>query len=249
MLDPILDGYRIAERVYNNALDLYSVFAKAIKRKRKPYIVAWQPRGNDYLYEEQKFSNKKSAKAAFQRAVEYIDEPEMELFQEDRQQQAVYDWEEISADPFAITLDFKTLRKINRQVAKDYNMETPKLRFIEEGQSSTYDPSDHSIELSDKTNITLLHEIAHAIVNVKCSYEGREHAAHSPLFVWTVIELYHRYAGLDLTGLILSASQRNLLGDMSATQYHDRFSFAPNYGPASSQKFGQAPDDGHGGPR
>ena len=66
------------------------------------------------------------------------------------------------------------------------------------------------IKFGHRDNISLLHELAHAIHDHKAAAG----ADHNPTFVWIAIELYHRYAGFDLAYLVATAHQAGLLGDI-----------------------------------
>jgi hypothetical protein len=93
------------------------------------------------------------------------------------------------------------------------------LIFSNEDEGNEYFGDTHTIKLKDMDNMTLLHEIAHAIVSENCKTTDREHVAHAPQFVWTVLDLYHDYMDMSMQYMVASASQKGLLGDFSAPQF------------------------------
>lgn len=78
-----------------------------------------------------------------------------------------------------------------RQIAEDYDIDCPRLKWGEFTDHSEYDEDD---------NIILFGE--------------QQGPHHSPGFVSIAIELYHRYAGADLKMLEESAGKAGLLGDL-----------------------------------
>lgn len=215
----IVNDIEIVERIYDPHMDLYAVFGRAVEAHPAPFVLAWQKRGKTKLRDIERFADWKTAKDAFNDAVTGDHFPKSKKFYNDDQQQKVYAWEYMCVEPYAQKLNKREARALVKAVSKDYGMKSPKVTFTKNGDTSTYAPNDHAIELREHDNITVLHELAHAIHNKENERSGRDHIHHAPQFVWLAIELYQRYAGLDMQEMVISAYQNNLLGDLSATHF------------------------------
>ncbi len=155
-----------------------------------------------------------SAIRVFQETLETDDVPPALVRARDWQKKRVYDWENELLVPQAEPVEgVKTARAILRQVARDLAIPCPKLVWREPGgEDSEYDDDCHEISFGHREKISLLHEMAHAVHAVRTGERLGPH--HSPGFVWIAIELYHRYADVDLWFLVQSAAHRDLLGDI-----------------------------------
>ena len=207
----------VSARFYDAQADAYLVVGR-IPASKKSYAVGWHSRHCDTLVEPALFAIKKEAQRAFNRAAAHPDEkPDHDSFVKDWQEDGVNQWEETLLMPGTRKITQADARALLRRVSRDYGMPPPRLVWKKPGGASEYDPDLHEIPFSHRDNISLLHEMAHAI---------DEHAAasdalrpnHGPAFVWIAIELYHRYAGMNLNFMIVSAAQHHLLGDIHENQ-------------------------------
>ena len=216
-----IGNIRILNRLYDPANDLYAVFGRAAnddKGKKVSFIAGWQHRDTSKLEEVAHFSTESEAQEAFRLAAYKLGEPVVP----DKQQEAVYAWERKYIDPYDETMIArKEAKALNKQVSADYGMEEPRLTFVKNTSTSEYDCEEHKIYLAESYRITVLHELAHAIVNKQCEEMGRDHVAHAPAFVHTAIALYHRYAGFNMAYLISSAGKADILGDLKTPVAED----------------------------
>jgi hypothetical protein len=168
-----------------------------------------------------------TAQRRFDAVVEEQELPSKPSTMPDWQQEALYTWEGDFCYPHMRRVNETQARSLIDAIARDYRIKPPKLVMMPRTDSSAYTGDDHVIHFGHRDHIGLLHEMAHALCK---KFIGESDAApHSPLFVWKVIELYHRYGGLNLNYMVLSAMQRRLTGDSTASQNTEpRVSFRPN---------------------
>lgn len=213
---------KIISRHFNMAVDAYMVMGR-VKNKNadRPYIVGWKSRHNEDVIETRDFKNEKRARRAFNKAVKKNDIPETTDFQNDYQQQRLYDWETKYLDKLDRKVGKKEAKELVVRVAADYGIEPPKIKWHKDPKetTSTYDENDHLIEMGYGQNylITVLHEMAHALDSEHNEDESAPN--HGPAFAWKAIELYHAYAGFDLSYLITTANHTGLLGDIMESQH------------------------------
>ena len=221
------DDLKIFERYYSAELDAYVVFAKNNKAdaKGKPslkrFIVGWQGRHKpEKILVSKKFLDYESAEEHYQMLVEEIDDPDFEydeVFQ-DAQKKQVYSWEDNAVIPL---LNGKKINKTEaeslvRKVSRDYGIKAPKINWKKYADSSEYDSELNEIDFGHRDEISLLHELAHAIHGKHSETDHDVH--HGPAFVWLAIELYNRYAGINLSYLVTSAQHQGILGDLDTDQ-------------------------------
>lgn len=126
----------------------------------------------------------------------------------DSQRQKVYNWE------YAVTTYEQRQPNLTTPQIYDYIMEVstwygikpPKWEW-RHGKStrSCYWPGEHKISLEQGRGANLhilLHELGHAI--------ERSRPAHGPLFVGTIMGLYHRYMGLSVKTMVAEANRRKV---------------------------------------
>jgi hypothetical protein len=219
-----MDDLEILKRHYDARADAYLTLARVKdsggrSASPRPYALGWQPRAPQIahrLHEARRYMDEGTARRALARILDEEELPKSGATMPDWQQELVYAWEGDFCCPNMKAINEDEARAIIRVVARDYGMKPPKLIMTQDRDSSAYIGPDHTIRFGHRDNIGLLHELAHAVCEPKI--EDTEAAAHSPLFVWTLIELYHRYAGLNLNYMIISAASRGLTGDMNAEQ-------------------------------
>jgi len=218
-LNNIVNNIDVNERIYDPFADLYIIFGHSVKRRDKPFCVAVQLRENGKLTKPRSFKHSQSARSYFNAVATGMIEPEMCI--RDPLIQEVYDWENNSLNYHLKPLSKNEAKALAKRVAEDYGFETPKINFQSNGNSNYYFPDTNEICLVNVDNLTLLHELAHALVEYQSEIMEREYINHSPQFVWNAIELYQKYAGIDLQYLVRTASSYNILGDMQAKHIWD----------------------------
>lgn len=203
--DPHLDGYLVAGKLKFRASET-----------KNPYIVAWRSRLEQRLVYKTFLPTKGALSKYFSHIDMNDDYPDMGLFKMARLQERVYKWEAAHVLPYTEKITHRQAHDIVRQVATNYGIEKPTLKWLPEGTISSYAEGFNRIKFSHRDKIRLLHEMAHAI---HCNDPEHEKGAlHSPAFTRIAIELYHRYAGIDLPHLLVTANQYGILGDMQAPQ-------------------------------
>ena len=215
----------ILKRHYCVHTDAYLVMGQRHSTpKCAPYIVGWIPRapaaktnmGNEILSSHH-FMDIDSAQITFNTEMTDHELLMGAAFTNDHQQYAVYEWENNILIPAAEPIKRNNAAALVEQISNDYKMPVPKLIWAAHTNHSEYDECDHWIRFGHREKISLLHEMAHALYHER--RDGDTYANHCPGFVWTAIELYHRYAGVDLHLLVSSAMDKKLLGDVNASQY------------------------------
>ncbi|AGH99137.1 hypothetical protein [Micavibrio aeruginosavorus] len=208
----------ILDRHYCVHADAYLVIGTAKNARRLPgTITGWHARGDETLYYKRHFLDADSAHIHFDAEMVDTDAIIDNIFSVDRQQQAVYDWEDRVIVPHGRIITAKDARAMIARVADDNDMPRPKLVWEEHTNHSEYDECDNRVHFGHRDSISLLHELAHALYHER--RDGEKFADHSPGFVWTAIELYHRYAGVDLQLLITSAMQADIIGDLKSIRH------------------------------
>jgi hypothetical protein len=210
----------IRERHYDANVDGYLVVGQKRKKDNsslKNHVVGWISRHKDQLHESRYFMDKGSAKRYYNQVIlNDHKKPECSVFMKDWQKQKLYSWENTLVKNHGLKLNEKQAKSIIRKVSREYGIPAPKLKMEKITWHSEYDDEKNIIHFGSRDNITLLHELAHAIHTKQLDDELAAH--HSPGFTWIAIELYHKYAGLNLNYLILGASANGLLGDLNEKQ-------------------------------
>lgn len=208
----------ILDRHYCVHADAYLVIGTAKNARSLPgTITGWHARGDERLYYKRHFLDADSAHIHFNKEMTDTDVIIDTIFRADRQQHAVYDWEDRVILPHGRTITPKEARAMIARVSDDNDMARPRLVWEEHTNHSEYDECDNRIHFGHRDVISLLHELAHAVYHHR--RDGERYADHAPAFVLVAIELYHDYAGIDLNTLVSSANQAGLLGDVRAIQY------------------------------
>ena len=202
----------ILRQHFNAVADAYCLLLQN-PQNDNDYTVAWKSRHKRTLIEPVNFSEHVSAVQHFDMAVHSNDDilPHKDITK-DWQRKRVYRWENENVEEYADPIDINRAKRLIRTVAKDYNIPPPTLIWRKKG-GSIYTP-DHKIKFGHRDDVSLLHEMGHAILNKKVDLAGLPH--HSPAFVWMAIELYNRYAHVDLQHLVTTAAKADILGDMQA---------------------------------
>lgn len=215
----------VLERSYNPHADAYLVLAKINDRgSPRPYCLYWQSRNPAYadrIMETRRYMDYGTAHRRFTEDMADGRLPSARLFQADWQQEAVYRWEGDFVYSFKQTIDEVQARALIRRVSRDYGIKPPGLTMEAHTDHSWYHFDSNRIHFGHRDHIGLLHELAHAVYEQ--GREANDHdidaaAPHCPAFVWTLIELYNRYAGISLSYLSISAANRALTGDIMALQ-------------------------------
>lgn len=214
----IVNDIEIVERIYDPYMDLYAVFGRAINAHPEPFVLAWQKRGKKKLHEIERFTDETIAREVFNEASMGETAPEHPIFHKDDQKLDVYAWEDANIHPYSTEIDKNEAYDLLIKVCHDYKIRIPDLVFAENEQDNEYLSETHTIVLKDMDDMTLLHEIAHAIVAVDSENLAREHIAHAPQFVWTLLDLYRDYMDISTQYMVASAQQKNLLGDINSPQ-------------------------------
>ena len=212
-----VNDIKIVERVYDPNMDLYAVFGKVKGPSPAPYVLGWQKRGKKKLHERVHFADWSLAKEQFMQAAYGATLPSDPKFYMDDQAEAAYIWEHVNVEPYQKEIKRKEARELVKQVSADYGIKPPTFHWLTECSESKYFPEKHIIEFGHRDNISLLHELAHAILDEKNKALDKDSIAHGPQFIWTAIELYHHYADINLQSLITSAHQNGILGDLDAS--------------------------------
>lgn len=207
----------LIDRHYQRKIDAWLVLGqKRQDRELLPVFVAgWQPRlATNKLFTVKKFFDLESAQLYFRKTLHRDKSPKDKLFSRDLQKKNVYAWEDKHLDRYDCMLkDKDATRDLVRQIAKDYKTKKPFLVLGKNGRDH-YDPDDDKLQIGTLSLLRLLHEMTH-MLNTQFSDESENGPDHGPAFVWMAIELYHRYAGLDLNYLVETAAQRDLLGPLN----------------------------------
>lgn len=214
----VVNDIEIVERIYDPYMDLYAVFGRAIEAHPEPFVMAWQKRGKKKLREIERFSDETLAREIFNEASMGETAPEHPVFHRDDQKETVYAWEDAGIYPYAKEIDKHEAFDLLIKVCQEYHIKVPEFVISDGEQDNEYLSDTHTIVLKDMDDMTLLHEIAHAIVSVSAKKQGREHVAHAPQFVWTAMDLYHNYMNISTQYMVASAHQKGLLGDINSPQ-------------------------------
>ena len=208
----------VRSKHYDPHLDAYLIVGKRKREAKtlKNHVVAWVSRHNEQLSESKYFLDSRSATRYFNKTKNETHYPETPSLTKDWQKQRVYNWENKSLIPHALKINEKEAKSLIRKVSRDFSIRQPKLKMEKVTWNAEYDSSTNTIHFGSRDNITLLHELAHAI-HIK-ETDDEPLADHSPGFVWTAIELYNKYAGINLSYLLLTAEKSGLLGDMKESQ-------------------------------
>jgi hypothetical protein len=204
----------ILRQHFNAVADAYCVLLQN-PQNDNDFTVAWKSRHCDKLVEPKKFKAHDSAIQHFNRVVHTADIPLHKNIANDWQADSVYTWEHEHLSDQAKEIDVVQAHKLLRKVSRDYKIKPPNLiwKRLSPNGGSEYN-SDHEIKFGHRDNISLLHEMTHAILHKKnISWDVPD---HSPAFVWMAIELYNRYAHVDLQHLVTTAAKADILGDMKA---------------------------------
>lgn len=200
-----------SESFYHPHADAWLVLGRDAKGR---FATGWIARQNpEKIISCRRFLDEASAQAAYMEILEEDSIPDALTTAPDWKKQALYDWEDDNLS--GVRRELKNAaqgRKLLRQIAEDYDIDCPRLKWGEFTDHSEYDEDDNVILFGARDNTTLLHEMAHAIHIAQLGEQQGPH--HSPGFVSIAIELYHRYAGADLKMLEESAGKAGLLGDL-----------------------------------
>lgn len=213
-----VNGVDIKYRQFDTHADAYLVYGK-IKNQNslKQYVVGWQPRhAENHLLDPRYFLDGDSATEFYLDTVRNDDQPHRKKLLKDWQQQRVYGWEDTELSPYCKKMTKAEMTTLVKQVAGDHGIKIPKIKWLKEQEYSDYSSWGHTVRFGHRDNISVLHEMAHAIHDR--THDRDDVAHHPPAFVWTVIELYHKYAGAPLNTLITTAQKHNLLGDLNVDQ-------------------------------
>ena len=224
--------YNGLKKVIRTYTDLYVVFGKKSRPGSKNiFFVGWQINESEKPNIFKNFRNKERATLIFNRVSRGKIEPPKQLLKSDPLKNRLYDWEDEYAVSYARPVTKSEARALINRVSEDYGMDSPELKWIETGEDSTYFLAEHIIELAHHNEAIILHEMAHAITDWNAERLDRESTHHSPSYAWTLIELYHRYLGLDLQTLVQSANKYGILGDDNTERVHNlnqHYYFTPN---------------------
>ncbi len=207
-----LSDLDIREKFYSNDIDGYLILGRnRDETTLKRWVVGWYSRHSPTrLARRKSFADEESARAMLDVAYQTALSPAHEKFSKDWQKHTVYLWEDIDLAGHQIELTRQEARALVAKVCDDYNIEPPELVWSQK-KGSEYFPASHRIRFGHRDLISLLHELAHAI---HLHTDNLSKADHSPPFVWIAIELYNRYAGVNLQYLITTAQREGLLGDI-----------------------------------
>ncbi len=206
----------IIREVYDPHNDFYILLGKSRSGKKTiaPFVVGFCHRSQDEVTDIQRFMDYPSATDRLDEIVvgQELPDDNVMLF-EDWLQNDVYEWEEKFIEDFSSRMTRQAMNDLVREVCADLGMRAPRLVWTRPKPYSYYDSDDHCIYMGHRDRCTLLHELAHAYMSEKL--DGPEdHTNHCPAFVWKVIELYNRYAGLSLDYLVTSANGAGILGPL-----------------------------------
>lgn len=210
----------VARRHYNPCPDAYLCLGRLnASPSIGDFVVGWHSRSKllgNHLREPHRFLDEASAARHFLRVIREGELPASPTLYRDWQKQAVYKWEQTFCEPHGVRLDKAQGEAIIRKVSRDYGIAPPKLVMRPENSHSEFNSDSNQIAFGHRDSITLLHELGHAVTAPL--HEGNDMAYHGPIFVWKAIELYHRYANIELNHLIISATQRDIIGDLRCPQ-------------------------------
>lgn len=177
------------------------------------HVSGWQLRHSDEIVAPRYYLDHHSAAIAYELERH---NPRWRIEDEffiDRQAGTVYAWEDECLMAHSKTITRNQAKKLINAVAEDYQIDPPGLMWTRNKiDASEYLWDEHQINFGHRDNVSLLHEMAHAIYEQKRN--GQIYANHSPAFVWIAIDLYNRFAGLNSEMLTISAAAYNLLGDV-----------------------------------
>lgn len=159
------------------------------------------------------FPDMPAAVELYKNTLAFVNFPDKVLEIKDKQRQKVYNWEDhllMPAYDRPLT-HYADATKILMRVCREMDIPLPILLWQTENQHSKYERSPSTILFGHRSLIPLLHEIAHAMQDLKPGNENNN-IHHSPGFVWDVITLYNRYADIDLRILVQSAAKAGILG-------------------------------------
>lgn len=182
------------------------------------YKIAWESRHNPVIDEFHTFSSRAKALRDYNTMLRRGDLPISATLTQDWQQQAYYDWEHEHVDPHDSPIDEHAARRLLRQIARDYGVKTPRLVWLPENYHAEYDCDTNTIECGYHNKVTILHEMAHALVDFQIDCELIPH--HGPAFVWQAMMLFHEYGGYDLDKMKASARKAGLLGPVGKYEIH-----------------------------
>ena len=208
----IVNGIEIREKVYDPYMDLYVIFGLAADPTDEPYIVAWLNNDDQELHIKEEHQSKQKAYEDFQDAVHGETQSEHRIAYDDRKDR-VYALEQAYIEKQAQNLARSDAITLIDTVCKDYGIRSPKLIMGRNSAPSEYYTKSHTIRLREHNDMTLLHELAHAIIAEECRDIERETLPHSPQFVWILSELYDRYMDVDTHHFLREAEKQELLGD------------------------------------
>ena len=218
-----ISDVRIKQRSYEMTRDGYAFYGERLDNKTiGKYIAGWYAKSTGNIIERKTFMDRAAARRHFLDELGKPDRPEHDDFERDIQKRQLYDWEHKFIDPFAFEITRAQAEHIIDVVCADYHVEPPPLHWVESEDGmyrSHYDQQDHEIHMGHRDNITLLHELAHAID--KTNNHDTPH--HGPAFVWIAIELYNHYARISLPYMMKSASNKGILGDVRAPTLLNHF--------------------------
>ena len=227
----------ITDRHYNRHTDSYVVMGRmgagaGQPKTARPWAVAFVSRHRETkMCNVRRFMDEGSARRAFGEVIAAQEFPHHRSLTADWQKERVYGWEGDFVYPHKRGIGAREARALIARVSADYGIEPPLLVMERKTDCSWYEPVDHEIHFGHRDTVGLLHELAHAVYELNRD-EELPIPDHSPGFVWTAIELYHRYAGLDLSYLVVSAGSRGLLGDLQANQFIHEAPLAKSKQPA-----------------
>lgn len=216
-MDNLVNNIEIDEKIYDPGMDLYIVFAHSVKKCAEPYHIFWQYRENHKITMQGSYKDVLDAREHFNAVVKSEIEPNIEY--RDPYVKNVYAWEDNDLTDYFRPLNKKEVKELIQKVSEDYKFDPPSIKHTKTG-NYYYHETNH-IELKDMNNITLLHELSHALTQHQSEQTERPYIDHSPQFVWNAIELYHQYADINLQYLVTTAAQHNILGDTQAKQIWD----------------------------
>ena len=221
-----VEHIRVARRRYDPHMDGYIVLG-AVKYSRSPvrHVVAWQSRHAGTAVDCRFYENPDSARRQFNRAAKKG--CEHSLLQKDWQKKKLHDWENRFLMPHSRRINEQDALRMIRRFCRDYSLPVPQLTWKKKEGYSVFDNDTNELIFGHRDNISLLHELAHDLhksrLREKADDDDDDYDTpmHPPGFVWCAIELYHRYAGLGLDYMVVSAHSHGLLGDMKEDQFLD----------------------------
>ncbi|WP_435640628.1 hypothetical protein [Micavibrio aeruginosavorus] len=208
----------ILDRHYCIHADGYLVVGTAKHRRGlSGFVTGWCHRNSDTLHHAQNFLDIDSAHISFNAEMVELESFLGGVFDRDHQEQTVYRWEDQCIVPLGRKITKDEAKALIEKISDDHDIPVPKLLWMPDTNSSSYEEETNKIRFGHREIISLLHEMAHVLYHHR--RDGERYADHAPAFVFTAIELYHQYAGIDLDTLISTARQANILGDMKSIKY------------------------------